>query len=137
MPTDTWKRGCDCPMPFTVNYGLHFATTVEQRKDSVVIRGRLTNTPTCAACGADLKHVAKPAEPACRVCGCTEFNACVGAFGEGCHWVEKDLCSACAPRVVRQAKYLDRLELGMRPTAKSKKNKKTTRRGRGKQRRKR
>jgi hypothetical protein len=28
----------------------------------------------------------------CRVCGCTEWNACEG----GCRWVEKDLCSACA-----------------------------------------
>jgi len=30
----------------------------------------------------------------CRVCGCSEFNACVGEDGP-CHWVEKDLCSAC------------------------------------------
>ena len=28
---------------------------------------------------------------ACRVCGCTENNACV----RGCWWVEEDLCSAC------------------------------------------
>ena len=27
----------------------------------------------------------------CRVCGCTEHNACDG----GCSWVEEDLCSAC------------------------------------------
>lgn len=32
------------------------------------------------------------AEPVCRVCGCTEGNACQG----GCYWVEPDLCSACA-----------------------------------------
>lgn len=31
-------------------------------------------------------------EPVCRVCGCTEDNACPG----GCYWVEPDLCSACA-----------------------------------------
>lgn len=30
-------------------------------------------------------------EPVCRVCGCTEDNACPG----GCYWVEPDLCSAC------------------------------------------
>ena len=30
-------------------------------------------------------------ERACRVCGCTEDNACEG----GCWWVEDDLCSAC------------------------------------------
>ncbi len=31
-------------------------------------------------------------EPVCRVCGCTENNACPG----GCSWVEPDLCSGCA-----------------------------------------
>ena len=28
----------------------------------------------------------------CRVCGCSEYNACPG----GCYWVEDDLCSKCA-----------------------------------------
>ncbi|PZP64216.1 MAG: hypothetical protein DI597_00965 [Pseudoxanthomonas spadix] len=45
---------------------------------------------------------------ACRVCGCTETNACEG----GCWWVEYDLCSACEqkpaaptkPRAKRRAK---------------------------------
>ena len=27
----------------------------------------------------------------CRVCGCTQFNACPG----GCYWIEEDLCSQC------------------------------------------
>lgn len=31
-------------------------------------------------------------EKVCRVCGCTENNACLC----GCYWVEEDLCSACA-----------------------------------------
>lgn len=30
-------------------------------------------------------------ERKCRVCGCTEQNACEG----GCSWVEEDLCSSC------------------------------------------
>lgn len=39
--------------------------------------------------------------PACRVCGCTENDACEG----GCWWVpdptlEGDLCSACLDHVV-------------------------------------
>lgn len=39
----------------------------------------------------------KSSEPACRVCRCTEHNACDG----GCSWVEVEkgsppLCSACA-----------------------------------------
>ena len=32
---------------------------------------------------------------ACRVCACTEARACADLFGEPCHWVEADLCSAC------------------------------------------
>jgi len=31
----------------------------------------------------------------CRVCGCTDDKACIGADGEACHWAEKDLCSNC------------------------------------------
>lgn len=31
---------------------------------------------------------------ACRVCGCTETDACVNDDGP-CGWVETDLCSAC------------------------------------------
>jgi hypothetical protein len=34
----------------------------------------------------------------CRVCGCTELNACLTADGP-CWWVEWDLCSACEGEV--------------------------------------
>lgn len=37
------------------------------------------------------------AERVCRVCGCTEYNACLGENLSGCHWVEEDLCSECVP----------------------------------------
>lgn len=47
-----------------------------------------------------------PAETHCRVCGCTEDNACDG----GCQWVtgedntlECDLCTACAWAIARDA----------------------------------
>ena len=33
----------------------------------------------------------------CRVCGCTYWNPCVDGLGMSCHWVARDLCSACAP----------------------------------------
>lgn len=37
----------------------------------------------------------------CRKCACSEFDACnCGSQGGGwigCHWIEPDLCSACAP----------------------------------------
>lgn len=34
--------------------------------------------------------------PRCRICGCSEFDACVDALGMPCRWVEEDLCSSCA-----------------------------------------
>lgn len=32
----------------------------------------------------------------CRVCGCTEYNACVDTKGRSCYWVADALCSHCA-----------------------------------------
>ena len=34
----------------------------------------------------------------CRVCGCTDDDCseCIERTGKPCHWVEEDLCSACA-----------------------------------------
>jgi hypothetical protein len=38
----------------------------------------------------------------CRVCGCTDDNACLALDAVldrvGCHWVEADLCSECSER---------------------------------------
>jgi hypothetical protein len=34
-------------------------------------------------------------EVACRICGCTESDACVTRTG-ACAWAEPDLCTACA-----------------------------------------
>ena len=31
----------------------------------------------------------------CRVCGCNDENGCIDT-PDPCHWVEEDLCSACA-----------------------------------------
>lgn len=31
----------------------------------------------------------------CRECGCTEFDPCIGAFGDCCSWAEPGLCSDC------------------------------------------
>lgn len=37
----------------------------------------------------------------CRVCGCTDNDCsqCIEKTGRPCHWVEHDLCSACAPKI--------------------------------------
>ena len=43
------------------------------------------------------KHFELRDEPKCRICGCTQNNACEG----GCYWVEEDLCSKCAMKKVR------------------------------------
>lgn len=36
-------------------------------------------------------------ERTCRVCGCTDNDCrkCIAKTGSPCHWVGKDLCSAC------------------------------------------
>lgn len=54
-------------------------------------------TKIAAACVAMLECIdeqineSKAQGQVCRVCGCTDDNACDG----GCYWVEKDLCSQC------------------------------------------
>jgi hypothetical protein len=37
----------------------------------------------------------------CRICGCTDDNClgCIAKTGSPCHWIEDDLCSACAGEV--------------------------------------
>jgi hypothetical protein len=37
----------------------------------------------------------QPAAGYCRICGCSQFNACETDDGP-CGWIEEDLCSACA-----------------------------------------
>jgi hypothetical protein len=40
----------------------------------------------------------------CRVCGCTETTPCIDInLGQGCAWVAKELCSACASDIVSAA----------------------------------
>ena len=40
----------------------------------------------------------------CRICGCTDDNACVDEeTGETCTWVEDDLCSNCEPMAVKKS----------------------------------
>lgn len=44
--------------------------------------------------------------PACRMCGCTNEQACEG----GCYWVEFDLCSTCADKADARDTLADRDE---------------------------
>lgn len=43
-----------------------------------------------------MAHVETPRH--CRVCGCTDVDCseCIERTGQPCHWIEDDLCSACA-----------------------------------------
>lgn len=42
----------------------------------------------------------------CRKCGCTDADCsgCIKRTGQPCHWVGKDLCSACAPKRARKGR---------------------------------
>jgi hypothetical protein len=57
----------------------------------------------------------KSSEPACRVCGCTEHNAC----DEGCSWVRTEpgsppLCSACSGKPLDVAETCRRVRSNFR-----------------------
>jgi hypothetical protein len=46
----------------------------------------------------EIAAIRKRSERKCRVCGCTDDDCsqCIEKTGKPCHWVEPDLCSACA-----------------------------------------
>ncbi len=41
----------------------------------------------------------KPGQRTCRICGCTEHNACVDVEDQPCGWAGPNVCTACAPFV--------------------------------------
>ena len=61
--------------------------------------GDLTSIVTIEKTSDDLKiievKVESLEERKCRLCGCTQNNACEG----GCYWVEIDLCSKCRDKI--------------------------------------
>lgn len=61
---------------------------------------RKADKPQKGTKGAKIKDKAEKAVRKCRVCGCTENNACIDPeTGWPCHWIEEDLCSACEDKV--------------------------------------
>lgn len=52
-------------------------------------------------------HLLGAAPRACRVCGCTETNACLHPDGRPCAWVGPNLCSVCANTVAEVMLALD------------------------------
>lgn len=71
-------------------------TATANRVASLVARGLVSlgppNQVLLTARGLDVLNGGHQ----CRVCFCTDHDACE-ADGFGCHWVEADLCSECAP----------------------------------------
>ncbi|HUW31508.1 MAG TPA: hypothetical protein VM223_07830 [Planctomycetota bacterium] len=69
---------------------------------TLVASGWLPKRETAEQAQADLDIFADNAGlrklQTCRVCGCTDDNCrgCIERTGGPCHWVEVDLCSACA-----------------------------------------
>lgn len=51
-------------------------------------------------------------EPSCRLCGCTEHNACVDDERGACSWAAPDICSHCADSIA----LLQELITGESPT---------------------
>jgi hypothetical protein len=52
------------------------------------------------------KDEAKAENRICRICGCTDDNACIDEeTGEPCHWVEDDLCSNCDKNLIAAKNY--------------------------------
>jgi ParB family transcriptional regulator, chromosome partitioning protein len=58
-----------------------------------------TKSPTASIKNKDNRTVG-----VCRVCGCTDDDCrqCIEKTGVPCHWVEPDLCSACAGEIKRE-----------------------------------
>lgn len=74
-----WKHFCKC---VNFNYTALDAESI-----------RFMNEMPAQVSAALLRDAAAASERKCRVCGCSDFNACPGP----CYWVEDDLCSECAP----------------------------------------
>jgi hypothetical protein len=48
----------------------------------------------------------------CKICGCTDNNACIHPEKENCHWVDADhtLCSHCLDKLIEKAAKYDSIE---------------------------
>ena len=65
------------------------------REDSVVALAKLRKLPN-----NEPELEADVVARGCRMCGCTDCQACEG----GCYWVEHDLCSRCAKTETQNSK---------------------------------
>jgi hypothetical protein len=76
----------------------------EDMAEKIMDTVTLTLCEDCAMKPVFLPGLCEPEEETgqgkrhCRVCGCTDDDChqCIEKTGKPCHWVEEDLCSACA-----------------------------------------
>lgn len=120
------------PIAFTKEFGFHteYCLSVDWLESAPGPRGGqgFRITPKGAKAVMDFhatKIKPKPRKhkaPAghCRVCGCTEDRACAdtNAHGDGCHWVEPDLCNVCKANPIAMA-YDEMAELAAQAAGKS------------------
>jgi hypothetical protein len=61
---------------------------------------------SCGVCSTVLALALAEGGGVCMLCGCTQDDACVGGFGEGCAWADPAhlICTAHPPKVIAAAK---------------------------------
>ena len=84
---------------FVTHFVQHHGGSLHQEITRIEFRRVFSRSPVLAAAEQDAKPDPQPSadeapERACRECGCTDERAC--PTDPPCHWVEPDLCSACA-----------------------------------------
>ena len=67
---------------------------VTNREEGIVYYVRWDSLPGSQPWIARIHLVQVSEVRTCRVCGCTDDNACIG-FVSACYWIEPDLCSNC------------------------------------------
>lgn len=84
---------------FVTHFVQHHGGSLHQEITRIEFRRVFSRSPVLAAAEQDAKPDAQLSadetpERSCRECGCTDERAC--PTDPPCHWVEPDLCSACA-----------------------------------------
>lgn len=87
----TWPTGCMLGMELKTARGKLSPEQAELEKHGCIVVCRSIEDAEKAVKWFERSIIAHPG-PMCRVCGCSELNACQG----GCAWIAPDLCDRCA-----------------------------------------
>ncbi|GHT29172.1 hypothetical protein FACS18942_10170 [Planctomycetales bacterium] len=90
-----------CEFAFYSEDSLYCFCTLEMEKRGKVPKHLLTDVCLKYVVDRAFETAIKHQDRNCRVCGCTDDDCsqCIEKTGEPCHWVEWDLCSACADEI--------------------------------------